>query len=56
MSEIRLIFIRHGEAANAWGDHHDPNLSENGLYQAKKLVNHKRLLNLQNYFFISIPK
>ena len=56
MSEIRLIFIRHGEAANAWGDHHDPNLSENGLYQAKKLVNHKRLLNLQNYFFISSPK
>ena len=37
MSEIRLIFIRHGEAANAWGDHHDPNLSENGLYQAKKI-------------------
>ena len=56
MSEIRLIFIRHGEAANAWGDHPDPNLSENGLYQAKKLVNHKRLLNLQNYFFISSPK
>ena len=40
MSEIRLIFIRHGEAANAWGDHHDPDLSENGLYQAQKLVNH----------------
>ena len=28
MSEIRLIFIRHGEAANAWGDHHDPNALE----------------------------
>ena len=56
MSEIRLIFIRHGEAANSWGDHRDPSLSENGLYQAKKLVSHNRLLNLHNYFFISSPK
>ena len=37
MSEIKLIFIRHGEAANAWGNHPDPGLSDKGILQAKNL-------------------
>ena len=56
MSEIKLIFIRHGEAENAWGHHEDPGLSEKGLSQAKNLINHKNLSNLEDYCFISSPK
>ena len=56
MSEIKLIFIRHGEAENAWGHHADPGLSEKGLSQAKNLINHKNLSNLEDYCFISSPK
>tara|TARA_S200000501_G_scaffold332445_1_gene335159 strand:+ start:22 stop:585 length:564 start_codon:yes stop_codon:yes gene_type:complete len=56
MSEIKLIFIRHGEAANAWGNHPDPGLSDKGILQAKNLIKHDDLQDLQNYSFISSPK
>ena len=56
MSEIKIIFIRHGEAANAWGYHEDPGLSEKGLSQAKNLLNHKKLSDLKDFSLISSPK
>jgi len=56
MSEIKIIFIRHGEAANAYGDHEDPGLSEKGLSQAKNLLNHKKLSDLKDFSLISSPK
>ena len=34
MSQIEIIFIRHGEAANRWGDHPDPGLSDKGKMQS----------------------
>ena len=56
MSEIKIIFIRHGEASNAWGEHEDPSLSEKGLSQANNLLNHKNLSDLKDFSFISSPK
>ncbi len=56
MSDIKIIFIRHGEAANAWGTHEDPCLSEIGLSQATNLIKHEKLLDLNDYLFISSPK
>ena len=50
MSDIKIIFIRHGEAANAWGTHEDPCLSEIGLSQATNLIKHEKLLDLNDYF------
>ena len=38
MSEISLIFVRHGEAAASWGEHPDPGLSENGICNHKLLI------------------
>jgi len=38
MSEIKLIFIRHGEAADAWGTHKDPGLSSLGHKQAESII------------------
>ena len=56
MSQIEIIFIRHGEAAGKWGDHPDPGLSDKGQLQAEELLKHKGLQNLGNYNFISSPK
>jgi broad specificity phosphatase PhoE len=56
MSQIEIIFIRHGEASDAWGDHLDPGLSDNGILQANNLLNHKELQNLKDFSFISSPK
>ncbi len=56
MSEINIILIRHGEASQSWGDHPDPDLSDNGFKQAKLLEEHKDLQDLSNYDFISSPK
>ena len=56
MSEINIILIRHGEAAQSWGDHPDPDLSEDGFKQAKHLEEHSELQNLHLYDFISSPK
>ena len=56
MSQIEIIFIRHGEAAGKWGDHPDPGLSDKGQLQAEELLKHKELQNLENYSFISSPK
>ena len=56
MSEINIILIRHGEAAQSWGDHPDPDLSEDGFKQAKHLQEHSELQNLHLYDFISSPK
>ena len=56
MSEIKLIFVRHGEAASAWQRHENPGLSEAGLLQAKKLIEHEKFLELKDFTFISSPK
>jgi 2,3-bisphosphoglycerate-dependent phosphoglycerate mutase len=56
MSEINLIFIRHGEAAESWGEHPDPGLSENGISQSQKLISNPSLQSLENFMFISSPK
>ena len=56
MSQIEIIFIRHGKAAGKWGDHPDPGLSDKGQLQADELLKHKELQNLGNYTFISSPK
>jgi len=56
MSEINLILIRHGEAAQAWGDDPDPGLSENGIDQSKLLISNSELPPLKNYKFVSSPK
>ena len=56
MSEINIILIRHGEAAQSWGDHPDPDLSEDGFKQAKLLEEHSELQNLHLYEFVSSPK
>ena len=56
MSQIKIIFIRHGEASDAWGDHSDPSLSDNGLLQSNNLLNHEELQNLEDFSFISSPK
>ena len=56
MSQIEIIFIRHGEASDAWGDHLDPGLSDNGILQANNLLNHKELQNLKDFSFMSSPK
>ena len=56
MSEIKLIFVRHGEAANAWGSHKDPGLSSNGLEQAKSILENAELQSLEKFDFISSPK
>ena len=56
MALIEIIFIRHGEASNAWGDHPDPGLSENGHLQSADLLKHKELQNLEDFCFISSPK
>ena len=56
MALIEIIFIRHGEASNAWGDHLDPGLSENGHLQSADLLKHKELQNLEDFCFISSPK
>jgi len=56
MSQIEIIFIRHGEASEKWGDHSDPGLSDKGQLQASALLQHKELQNLKNYNFVSSPK
>ena len=56
MSQIEIIFIRHGEASDAWGDHSDPGLSDKGLMQSNNLLNHVELQNLGDFSFISSPK
>ena len=56
MSEINLIFIRHGEAAESWGEHPDPGLSKNGISQSQKLISNPSLQSLENFMFISSPK
>ena len=56
MSVINLIFIRHGEASDAWDNHPDPGLSKAGINQANELLQRKELNNLENYSFISSPK
>ena len=54
MSEINLILIRHGEAAQAWGDDPDPGLSENGIDQSKLLISNSELPPLKNLSLIHI--
>jgi len=56
MSEINLLLIRHGEAAESWGTHPDPGLSELGIKQSKSLLNNKMLELLDSYSFVSSPK
>ena len=56
MSEINLLLVRHGEAAETWGEHPDPGLSELGKKQSASLVNHKMLELLDSYSFVSSPK
>ena len=56
MSQIELIFIRHGEASDAWNNHPDPGLSKTGISQSNNLLNNKDLESLENYSFISSPK
>ena len=56
MSEISLIFVRHGEAAESWGEHPDPGLSENGILQSQKLISNVSLQSLENFVFVSSPK
>ena len=43
MSEINLIFIRHGEAASSWVSHEDPGLSEKGLEQSEAILHREDL-------------
>ena len=47
MSQITLIFIRHGEAASSWVSHEDPGLSIKGQDEAKALLANKDLQNLE---------
>jgi broad specificity phosphatase PhoE len=56
MSEISLIFLRHGEAAESWGEHPDPGLSDNGISQSKKLTSNLSLQSLEDFIFVSSPK
>lgn len=56
MSEINLLLVRHGEAAESWGKHPDPGLSELGIKQSASLVNNKMLESLDSYSFVSSPK
>ena len=49
MSEISLIFVRHGEASGSWGEHPDPGLSESGVSQSQKLISNNSL----NYWKIT---
>ena len=56
MSEINLLLVRHGEAAESWGKHPDPGLSELGIKQSASLVNNKMLESLDSYTFVSSPK
>ena len=56
MSEISLIFIRHGEAASSWVSHEDPGLSEKGLEQSMAILHREDLQDLKNYKFISSPR
>ena len=56
MSQIDLIFIRHGEASDAWDNHPDPGLSQKGILQSNELLKNKDLIDLGNYSFISSPK
>ena len=56
MSSIQVIFIRHAEASNSWGNHPDPGLSDNGKNQSTELINHPELIELDDYSFISSPK
>ena len=56
MSSIQVIFIRHAEASNSWGNHPDPGLSDNGKNQSKELISHPELIELDDYSFISSPK
>ena len=56
MASIEVIFIRHAEASSSWGDHPDPGLSDDGITQSKKLINHPELKQLDNYSFIASPK
>ena len=56
MSQIEIIFIRHGEAANRWGDHPNPGLSKKGIVQSNNLLKHKELQHLEKYSFLSSPK
>ena len=56
MSEIKLFFVRHGEAASAWQNHENPGLSKAGLLQAKNLIRHNSFLDLKDFTFMSSPK
>ena len=38
MSEINLLLVRHGEAAENWGNHPDPGLSDQGIKQSISLL------------------
>ena len=50
MSQITLIFIRHGEAASSWVSHEDPGLSIKGQDEAKALLATKifKILKIMN--------
>ena len=54
MSEISLIFVRHGEASGSWGEHPDPGLSESGVSQSQKLISNNSLQLLEDYIFVSL--
>ena len=56
MSEINLLFVRHGEAAESWGNHPDPGLSKLGIKQSASLINNTMLKSLDSYNFVSSPK
>ena len=56
MSEINLLLVRHGEAAESWGNHPDPGLSKLGIKQSSSLINNAMLKSLDSYNFVSSPK
>tara|TARA_B100000073_G_scaffold324464_1_gene307387 strand:- start:338 stop:901 length:564 start_codon:yes stop_codon:yes gene_type:complete len=56
MSQFEIIFVRHGEAESSFGIHQDPALSENGIAQSLKLIEHGGLQSLESFTFLSSPK
>lgn len=56
MSEINLLLVRHGEAAENWGTHPDPGLSDRGIQQSTSLLDNNMVKTLDSFTFVSSPK
>lgn len=53
---MTIYLIRHGEAAQAWDKAPDPNLSQNGVYQAKALAEkYSPILQQGDFQLLSSP-